>query len=96
MPSHDAVQKQRLARPLPQNKIDDWLTDGCFCLLGIRQMNRMTEAATLFEQARRLRELALKLDQPIIKDDVLRLAERCEELATSTMSGSHCRSRSME
>jgi hypothetical protein len=44
-------------------------------------MNRITEAATLLEQARRLRELARRFDHPIIKDDVLRLAERCAELA---------------
>ena len=44
-------------------------------------MNRMTEAGTLLEQARRLRALAPKFDQAIIKDDVLRLAERCEEMA---------------
>lgn len=44
-------------------------------------MNRVTEAATLLEQARRLRDLAHKLDHPILKDDLLRLAERCEELA---------------
>jgi hypothetical protein len=44
-------------------------------------MNRATEAATLFELARRLRDLAPKLDHPIAKDDLLRLAERCDELA---------------
>jgi len=44
-------------------------------------MNRINEAATLLEQARRLRELARRLDHPIMKDDVLRLAERCAELA---------------
>jgi len=44
-------------------------------------MNRKTEAARLLEQARRLRELAPGFDHPIIKDDVLRLAEQCEELA---------------
>ena len=46
-----------------------------------RQMNRKTDAVTLLEQARRLRELAPTFDHPIIKDDVLRLAEQCEELA---------------
>ena len=58
-----------------------WLIRGMLLLAGDRQMNRTTEAATLLEQARRLRELALRFDQAIIKDDVLRLSERCEELA---------------
>ena len=52
-------------------------------------MNRATEAATLLEQARRLRELAFKLDHPIAKDDVLRLAERCEELVESAKGSGH-------
>ena len=46
-----------------------------------RQMNRKTDAATLLEQARRLRELSHRFDHPIIKDDVLRMAEQCEVLA---------------
>ena len=44
-------------------------------------MNRMTDVAILLEQARRLRELGPRFDQPIIKYDVLKLAEWCEELA---------------
>jgi hypothetical protein len=44
-------------------------------------MPRITEATMLLEQARTLRALARGLDQPIIKRDVLKLAERCEELA---------------
>ena len=52
-------------------------------------MNRATEAATLLEQARRLRELAFKLDHPIAKDDVLRLAERCEELVETAKASAH-------
>lgn len=52
-------------------------------------MNRVTEAATLLEQARRLRDLAPKLDRPILKDDLLRLAERCEELAETAKTSAH-------
>jgi hypothetical protein len=44
-------------------------------------MDRVTEADVLLEQARTLRELAPQLDHPVLKDDVLRLAEQCEELA---------------
>ena len=47
-------------------------------------MNRMTDVAILLAQARRLRELAPGFDHPIIKDDVLRLAEWCEELVQNS------------
>src|ERR1700741_3402781 len=44
-------------------------------------MSEMTEAAILLEQARILRTLAPTFDHPIIRDDVLRLAETAEGLA---------------
>ena len=44
-------------------------------------MTDMTEAAILIEQARILRTLAPTFDHPVIRDDVLRLAETSEGLA---------------
>ena len=42
----------------------------------------MTRVETLREQASVLRALAASFDDPSIRTDLLRLAERCEELAT--------------
>ena len=52
-------------------------------------MSRLTEAAILFEQARRLRELAPGFDQPIIKDDILNLAKWSEALAPTWETPAH-------
>jgi hypothetical protein len=49
----------------------------------------MTEAAILLEQARALRALAPTFDQPVLRYDVLRLAEWCEELAPTAETGVH-------
>ncbi len=42
----------------------------------------MTRVETLREQASILRALAATFDDQVIRGDLLRLAERCEELAT--------------
>jgi hypothetical protein len=40
-----------------------------------------TETAMLIEQARILRTLASTFDHPTLKDDLLKLAQKCEALA---------------
>jgi hypothetical protein len=52
-------------------------------------MDRVTEAAALLELARRLRELAPKLDHGIARDDVSRLAELCEGLAKTAKASAY-------
>jgi hypothetical protein len=42
----------------------------------------MTRVETLREQASILRAIAASFDDDVIRADLLRLAERCEELAT--------------
>ncbi len=42
----------------------------------------MTRVETLREQASILRAVAASFDDDVIRNDLLRLAERCEELAT--------------
>ena len=44
-------------------------------------MNPTTEVAMLIEQARILRTLASTFDHPAIREDLLKLAEKCEALA---------------
>ena len=49
-------------------------------------MTQMTEAMMLHEQARVLRELASAADQPLIRNDLFKLAEKCEELASAALT----------
>ena len=41
----------------------------------------MTQAAMLLEQARILRAVAVTFERAIIRDDLLKLAEKCEQMA---------------
>jgi hypothetical protein len=45
-----------------------------------------TEAMTLHEQARVLRTLASVADDPHIKHDLLKIAEKCEELVRAELT----------
>ena len=44
-------------------------------------MTRMTQAAMLLEQARILRAVAVTFEREIIRDDLLKLAKKCEQMA---------------
>ena len=48
-------------------------------------MRVQVEAIMLHEQARVLRTLASVADHPIIKNDLLRLSEKCVELAMAEL-----------
>lgn len=50
-------------------------------------MSQMTEVVMLREQARILRALASTFDDPVLRDDVLRLSETCEQLARAAELG---------
>jgi hypothetical protein len=49
-------------------------------------MTPMIEAMMLREHARVLRTLASVADQPLIKNDLIRVAEKCEELASAALT----------
>jgi hypothetical protein len=49
-------------------------------------MTPMIEAMMLHEQARVLRTLASVADHPLIKNDLFKLAEKCEELASAALT----------
>jgi hypothetical protein len=49
-------------------------------------MTPMIEAMMLHEQARVLRTLASVADHPLIKDDLFKLAAKCEELASAALT----------
>ena len=51
-------------------------------------MTPMIEAMTLREHARVLRTLASVADHPLIKGDLFKLAEKCEELASAALTSS--------
>jgi hypothetical protein len=51
-------------------------------------MTPMIEATMLHEQARVLRTLASVADHPLIKSDLFKLAEKCEELASAALTSS--------
>ena len=51
----------------------------------------MVEAMMLNEQARVLRTLASLADHPIIKNDLLRLSEKCEKLASAELISAETR-----
>ena len=46
----------------------------------------MVEVTMLHEQARVLRTLASIADHPLIRGDLLKLAEKCEELASAALT----------
>jgi hypothetical protein len=49
-------------------------------------MTPMIEAMMLREHARVPRTLASVADQPLIKNDLIRVAEKCEELASAALT----------
>ena len=54
-------------------------------------VTRRPEAIRLRESAHRLRAIAATFDHPIVRGDVLRLAEKCEELAKTAETAQRCR-----
>ena len=52
-------------------------------------MRLQVEAIMLHEQARVLRTLASVTDHPIMKNDLLRLSEKCEELASAELTSAN-------